>query len=121
LGAWDGLVNYFYLQGNLFSGNLSSFLDNILGQATTLDLSNNAFSGELPLLTYANWNCNGCKCLLNLQNNFLVGPVSEAFCGVLSAVTLLEGNCLSNTTVPSTCSGLGTCSIVANPQRTQCS
>ncbi|CUF40410.1 GP46-like surface antigen, putative [Bodo saltans] len=89
LAPWSGYVNYLHLQGNALSGDLSNFLNSFLSQTYTLDLSNNAFTGVLPLLTYSNWQCSNCECSLNLENNFLTGPISEEFCGVLSSVFFL--------------------------------
>lgn len=109
-----------YIQRNQFSGNLS-FLDSLLDQSKILDLSDNAFTGDIPPIVNYNYECydfeSPCKCFVNLQNNYLQGGIPPSFCELAMGIAL-DGNCLTNTTTPSSCIGNSrTCHISASTQR----
>lgn len=120
ISSWEGRMTNLYLQRNQFSGNLS-FLDTLIDQSSNVDLSSNAFTGDIPQILYANYQCSDfespCNCSLNLQNNFLQGAIPSSYCELSMGINL-DGNCLTNTTTPSNCySPSATCRITASTQR----
>lgn len=123
IDGWNGAATNLYLQHNNLTGD-AHFINGVIdGGAAMIDLSNNHFSGELPRMEYANNYCSysandpTCSCSLNLRNNDFTGGIPVAFCDLLSMSTYLEGNCLTNTTVPRECHKYHSCGVIPGMQR----
>ncbi|KAH0742826.1 hypothetical protein KY290_030819 [Solanum tuberosum] len=75
-------IQIFYLHKNHFSGSISSICKNTIGAATSLDLSRNQFSGEVP------------NCWMNMSNlsvlNLAYNNFSEKVPLSLGSLTNLE-------------------------------